>query len=203
MDKHEDQVVSISGYTVFREDRKHRTGGGVAVWVKNSIPVHRCIHITQPLQFESLTLIFPSFKFIFVTIYVPPETALRESYLVNNFLIDHVEEIHTTIPDFEIILCGDLNRLNTGDVITSLNLNDLHEKPTYGDAQLDYVLVSENLSDRYTVTDSPPIDISKVPHIALLATPTTGIKHVSYIYKSVYDLRASKVDDFGGGARKD
>lgn len=193
-EKHDDNIVSISGFRVFREDRKERIGGGVAVWVKDSIAVNRHI-CSHPPELECLTLHFSSFGFWLVTLYIPPEISLRKTF-VNSFIIDHVDSIQNVMPNAEIIVCGDLNRLNPDDIKNSLNLLDLHKKPTYGDAQLDYVLASYTIADYYKVTDFPPLDISKVPHISLLATPTKKIRNQTSIPKTVYDLRASRIDDF-------
>ena len=36
--RHADSCVSISGYTLFRRDRVRRNAGGVAVYVRNTLP---------------------------------------------------------------------------------------------------------------------------------------------------------------------
>ena len=194
-DQHYDGVVHISGYRVFREDRKQRVGGGVAAWIKDSIQVCRfpCHH---PTQFECLTLHLVAFGLILVILYIPPEVALRESVAVNQFIVDHVDEILTEVPNNEIILCGDLNRLSISEIKASLNLHDLHGKQTYGNAQLDYILFSDNLINRYNISEFPPIDISKTPHTALVAAPIVRSKNNLLITRTVYDLRSSNVQNF-------
>lgn len=176
-EKHDDNVISIIGYKVYREDRKHRIGGGVAVWIGDSIPVCR-LHCDHPLQFECLSLHLTSFGILLLVVYIPPEVAIREESLANDFVINHVDEIQNRFPNIDIILCGDMNRLKTSTLTNSLNLNDIHKKPTYGDAQLDYVLLSDALINRYVVTHVPPIlvDTSKTADIALLASPRKQLR---------------------------
>ena len=58
------------------------------------------------------------------------------------------------------------------------------------------------IADHYNVSDFPPIDISKCPHIALLATPALKSKEKNYICRTVFDLRESKVQDFVSELRK-
>jgi hypothetical protein len=194
-DKHDDNVISIMGYRVFRQDRKHKNGGGVAVWIKDSIQtiLHPC---PQLPQFECLSLHMVSFGFVLFVLYVPPDTATSEPSLVNRFVIEHVDKILDESPELDVILCGDLNRLNVSSLKNSLNLIDLHGKPTYGEAQLDYILISECLAEKYSITDAPPVDISKIPHLSLVATPIIQYKDCHNITRTVYDFRSSHIDHF-------
>ena len=194
-DKHDDSIVSIRGYRVFRQDRKHKTGGGVAVWVKDSIQVivNSC---PQLPQFECLSLHLVSFGLVLFVLYVPPDTVIKEPSLIQRFIIEHIDEILNDSPQLEIILCGDLNRLDVSIIKNALNLIDLYGKPTYGEAQLDYILISDSLSEKYAVTDAPPIDISKTPHLSLVATPVTQLKTRHNITRIVYDFRSSHIDHF-------
>ena len=46
-------VVGISGYIMYRHDRSHKRGGGVAVYVRDTIPHHTWPDLQDP-EFESL-----------------------------------------------------------------------------------------------------------------------------------------------------
>ena len=195
-DKHEDDIVSIKGYRVFRQDRKHKIGGGVAVWVKDSIHVilNSC---PQLPQFECLSLHLVSFGFVLYLLYVPPDTAIKEPTLVHRYIIKHIDQILNEYPQLEVMLCGDLNRLDVSILKNSLNLADLHGRPTYGNAQLDYILISsDSLAEKYAVTDAPPLDISKTPHLSLVATPVVQYKAHHKVTRTVYDFRASHINSF-------
>ena len=75
---------------------------------------------------------------------------------------------------------------------------------TYNTSQLDYILMTENLSTHFKVTAEAPVDNSKIPHVSLLAAPqpsetkdrsiTQETKQQSI--KTVYDMRQSHVKDF-------
>lgn len=200
-EKHTDSIISIEGYTVFREDRTHTIGGGVAAWIKNSIHVRR-LACTHPSYFECLSLLLADFDIVVLLLYVSPDTVSKMSASVNDFIIEYVDQILSDKPNMHVILCGDLNRFNVTEVKNSLNLKDLHTKPTYGDAQLDYLLFSDNLANQYSVMDSVPIDNSKVPHISLHAIPllpyNAGNRNdLSSCYDRVlYDLSDGSINAF-------
>jgi hypothetical protein len=194
-DNHSDDMVGVVGYRVFREDRSQRTGGGVAAWIRDSIQACRlpCQH---PAQLECISLHLVTFNIVLLVIYVPPDIATKEAKLVNDFVVDHVDSILNKVPGMDIIICGDLNRLNVSNIKISLNMFDLHKKPTYGEAQLDYILMSDSLTAHYTVMDTAPIDVSKTPHLSLLAIPANKFKTLPEINRTVFDLRSSNIDHF-------
>lgn len=194
-EKHNDNTVSINGYKCFREDRQHKIGGGVAVWVRDSIQVMRCV-FSHPQHFDVLALKFISFRIVLLVLYIPPDTVLRDAEAVIENVINGADDIMRTLPHYELILCGDLNRLDPTDLCNFLNLVDMYDKPTYGDAHLDYVLVTDSLSRRLSVSGFMPIDISKVSHLSLLVTPIKKCKTENCIVRTVYDLRESKVSSF-------
>jgi len=194
-EKHHDNIVAIDGYKCFREDRQHKIGGGVAVWVKDSIQVKRCSFLHLQI-FDAIALSLVSFRVVLILLYIPPDTALRNSEAVIENIINGTDEIMRTLPHYDLLLCGDLNRLNPNDVCNSFNLVNMFDKPTYGDAHLDYVLVSENLVNWLNVSEFVPIDISKVPHISLLVTPLHKFQAENCILHSVFDFRESNIVHF-------
>ena len=84
------------------------------------------------------------------------------------------------------------------NICYSLNLINIHNKPTYIPAELDSILFSEEVSQKYCVYTCPSFDRSIIPHLALMATPSkqNGPKFIPKIVRKVYDLRKSFVDDF-------
>ncbi len=169
-DKVENSAVSISGYNCFRNDRSSRRGGGVAVWIKDHFPM--CCETLPPDNgIECLLLLLTSCKVALFVAYVPPIPALRDYHLINDFIIQNVDLVLKKVPSYDLIVCGDFNRFNVNDICLSLNLVNVHNKPTYGCAELDYILISEDLIENYMVTTCSPFDRSKVPHLSLLAIP--------------------------------
>ena len=67
---------------------------------------------------------------------------------------------------------------------------------TYGNAELDYILVSEELHQMYTISTCSPFDRSKIPHLSLLATPKIMARKSRGVTRKVYDLRFSNIQMF-------
>ena len=111
-------------------------------------------------------------------------------------MIDFIDSFLEKFPFCDIILCGDMNRLNTRLICSNCNLKNLHKKPTYGNAELDYILISESLSISYTIYGSAPIDSSSTPHISLLGIPKSVRLNDMKITRPLFDLRSSNIDNF-------
>ena len=182
---------------MFRCDRLGRIGGGCAVWVRNNLP---CIEIpvSPPFELESVFLFFPRFKVLLFVLYVPPLLALRGNSIVSEYITKEVDRILLQRPECDVILCGDLNRLDTSLLCQNLTLVNLHNKPTYGNAELDYILLSESVAEFYNVDAAAPLDVSKVPHASLLACPKypSNTDGNYCIIRKVFDLRKSHVQRF-------
>ena len=69
-------LISMNAYTVFRADRKTRMGGGVCVFVSDSLTVTRLEISDHPEDFESLWLFLPNLSLLFVCAYVPPKVSV-------------------------------------------------------------------------------------------------------------------------------
>ena len=52
--KHNDSAISVPGYTVLRRDRERRRGGGVALYVRSSLPLSACNFSGDDLTYELL-----------------------------------------------------------------------------------------------------------------------------------------------------
>ena len=116
---------------------------------------------------------------------------------LTEFLIDTVDEFLNGHPNFEVLICGDLNRFDTSELCQSCGLWSTFSGATYGNAQLDYVLVSENYYSMLKTSVEAPFDVSKTPHLSLLVTPTYQCQmRDALTTKTLYDLRYSNVMDF-------
>ena len=115
---------------------------------------------------------------------------------VSRFLIETIDSLLNRYPTFDVMLCGDFNRLKVDDICSNCNLYNLHNQTTYGDAELDYVLISESAASFYTVCKVDPIDISAVSHASLLAIPAVVKQNNLNLSRPFYDLRSSNVRYF-------
>lgn len=194
-DQHDDNTTSIEGYLCFRADRRNRIGGGVAIWSKYVFPVYR-FPVSYHPDFECLIICFTTLHIALLALYIPPITSTRSRIYIDEFIISHLDNVLAAHPGYSVIICGDLNRFDVSVVCSSFNLVNLNILPTYGDSQLDYILIPEFLSDVYKITLCDPVDKSKTPHVSLLAQSNMEFRNDMSITKKVYDLRASYIQDF-------
>ena len=198
-DVHTDNFLSICGYNLFRDDRVGRIGGGVAIWAKDSLNPQRMIVRNKPSCIEIVVLRVSGSVFL-VGLYFPPTVAVSLKQMLTDFLTDTMDELLLICQNASIVLCGDLNRFPVADVCNNFNLVSTFTGATYGNSQLDYILMSKCISPFYCVTCESPLDNSKVAHSSLLASPATitnpaGTKN-TVIWRTVYDLRESNVSAF-------
>jgi hypothetical protein len=193
--QHDESSTSINGYVGFRDDRVARIGGGVALWIRDTIAL-TLLPCNHPEFFECLVIRLTTMRVILFAAYLPPDAISRHSLQINEFIISYLDTALTNFPDDNILLAGDFNRLDVNDLCCSLNLCNMNNRPTYGNAELDYILLSESLKDDYTIDLCSPFDISKVPHLSLIALPKTKREPCKTITRKVFDLRSSFVDKF-------
>ena len=192
---HDLDTVSINGYVCLRADRIGRIGGGVAIWIRDSYVV--CpIQCDAPQDIECLVVKLPSFRLILLAVYLPPDVVSRSSQRLNDFFVTCLDSVLDSCPEYDVIFAGDLNRFDIGNLCSSFNLKNINNQPTYGKAELDFILFSDTVSDNYVIKMCPPFDVSKVPHYALHAIPALQSEKTTSIERKVLDLRPSFVNEF-------
>lgn len=89
---------------------------------------------------------------------------------------------------------GDLNRFDVSHFSYHLNLVNCNNKPTYGDAELDFILLSKLVAEYYDIDTAAPLDIS----CFLLANPKRplSVNCNAGVFRKVFDLRKSNVQRF-------
>lgn len=131
-------AVDVSGYNIYRKDRVGKTGGGVAVYVRqdHKVEVLLCSDAHQS-DYILLSITIKGTKILLACIYRPPKT-----YLLDVFL----EDLYRYMLDYKYtVVCGDVNR-NSGDnetvssVLKACNLNCIPFKTTYHSSQCDSAL---------------------------------------------------------------
>jgi hypothetical protein len=134
-----DSDIYINNYNLFRKDRLHKSGGGVALYVSNKFHCIRRVDL-EPLTSEIMwcEITFKTHKLLFSTIYRPPNQSADEIEL---FLTNLQESIDLSINDnpYALTLMGDLNdRCSVWDsdhsdselknkLINLLQFNNLHQ----------------------------------------------------------------------------
>ena len=152
---HQDYLVELENYNIFRRDRLTGRGGGVLVYVKCGVPCIRRIDL-EPAQLELLCLEikFGNSTILLCTCYRPPGQSSED---INTFLDELQQTIDSVMrlqPD-GLILVGDFNdrcvlfdedhnnselgnRLR--DLIIANNLYQLIDKPTHFTQHSAYIL---------------------------------------------------------------
>ena len=192
-----DSQVSLPNYSsLFRKDRcDGRRGGGVAIFVHDSVFVKRYDSIHSPdFPAEDVWIILPSAKLLIIALYIPPNLRSLALEYVNDELINRIEDILDRYPHLRVIIAGDLNNFSTKEIEDTFNLLQVVPSPTRGDALLDKVMIDESLVAAYKNVEVGP-SLGNSDHRSVLTTASSKAP-VTYKVKDVYDFRRSHLDDF-------
>ncbi|MEL7309807.1 MAG: hypothetical protein AAGK05_19475, partial [Pseudomonadota bacterium] len=174
-------------------------GGGVVVWARKHLqPVYYQL-TDKPTCIEAVGVILKSVKVFVLGCYVPPVSAVRDREVLISFFTSTIDDFLLTEPNYGVLFCGDFNRFDISEVSRSCNLSNTCNKPTFNGVQLDYVLLSDSLLPHFDVDIAAPLDISKIPHLSLLARPKNCLitpKNRISIGRNVFDLRESHLQRF-------
>ena len=151
-EKHLIAEVNIPGYNMFLNCRENKRGGGVILYIKDTISAteinkvnrsaHEAVYVKVKINKKDL---------IIATIYRPPKTTIENDKLL-------YDEIETVVKTKTSIICGDFNlphinwRLFTSDnegsrlikLMKKLYLSQFVSEPTLDNNILDIVLASDS-----------------------------------------------------------
>ena len=170
-DNHTLEMTEIGNFQCFRDDRCGRVGGGVAIWAHSNLYPSRVPLINKPSYIEGVAMRIKQKMFI-ICVYFPPNISTRSicKEELSDFLTETIDSIVNICAESEIVLCGDFNQFPVHQFCDSCNLQTTFSGVTYNSSQLDYMLMTEVLSNQYKVNAVAPVDNSKIAHSALLAT---------------------------------
>ena len=158
---YDDTPFNIPNYSLYRDDRVNRRGGGVAVWIASNIgSVRLFCSYQKPANLDCVWLrVNPDITLC--SCYIPPSLSVSESELIVTYLTDCIDEIKITNPDTKVIVCGDFNRLDCSTLQTNHNLRNRVSSATRNTAILDIILLDDLLYHEYPIcTVLPPISSS-------------------------------------------
>ena len=193
-------LVHIPGYSLLRSDRiPPRRGGGSAVYIKNSLHFLSVTTVSDLDYIDAVWIVLTELKIILLCVYVPPDRSRSSAVEINAYIVDNFDHLLTMYPNYDVIICGDFNRL------PCLFSNDLSTvnivfSPTRSDAVLDLIIVSEEIASHFDVSVQSAIGNSD--HCCVLAIPNCAVTPTRSIKKRIYDLRKSNIARFASEFRK-
>ncbi|XP_035688672.1 uncharacterized protein LOC118424240 [Branchiostoma floridae] len=194
---HEQQ--SVEGYTLYSKCRTDRRGGGVAVYVHDSIPSRVLTEITVPEQLECLwvyvrphrlTRQFSSIALC--ALYSPPQSP-HEEELVEH-IISAADQLRTSFQNIGLAFLGDFNHLNIHSILLDRELSQVVQSCTRGNATLD--LIVTNMKTCYKPPKIlPPIGLSD--HCCVLWQAQVKLKQNTCTKKLIRPIREPNLSHFG------
>ena len=164
------ESVSMSGFSLFRKDR-NRQGGGVACYVRDSIPCTVLTDFDEP-ELETLWLMLRPARMprwlthvVVGIIYHPPNANNRRMI---DHILNSIEQISRAHPNSGIAVVGDFNRLPDGP-LRNYPLRQLVRSNTRKSALLDKIYT--NMSEWYNLPTVIP-QIGSSDHRAVVMNPT-------------------------------
>jgi Reverse transcriptase (RNA-dependent DNA polymerase) len=181
-DRHSEEVCQVQGFQTFRRDRRGRRGGGVAIFVRNNLWASVLPFPDLPENLELLwTRIRSPHTTMFVGALYHPPKPIYKSEILMDWLERSVEELSREKGDAIILLGGDFNGLDVGEVAERTGLHPLVTDPTRGGRILDMLMVSRpGLYDVKVITS-----VINTDHKAIIATADGNITDLHKTHNKV------------------
>ncbi|MEL7306978.1 MAG: reverse transcriptase domain-containing protein [Pseudomonadota bacterium] len=187
-------LVHIPGYSIMRSDRPPpRRGGGSAVYIKNNLQFLSVNSVNHLDYINAVWIVFTELKIVLLCVYIPPDRSRACAVEINAHIVENFDLLLSVYPNYDTIICGDFNRLPCS-FSNDLCVTNIVRSPTRGEAFLDLVFVSEEISSHFNVSVHGAIGNSD--HCCVLAIPRCSLRHTSSIKRRIYDLRKSNVTLF-------
>ena len=197
---HDNDCFLMNDYTLFRQDRTNKIGGGILVWMKHSIPTTRVspVEVSHIGDFVFLSFKFCAMLYILCANCIPPNRTVSEDESINDSITNTLDSFCDNHPNCYVIICGDFNRLDTSLLESSYDLVPKVTSPTRGAAILDQVLVSNSLAQHYKSAEvgPPPFSGRRGSHCQVLLNPAHDQHSEDSIFHTVYDCRLPNLQEF-------
>ena len=144
----------LNGYKCFRMDRSKRRGGGICIYTREKLnalcvePLHNAGKF-ELMFVEVSASDTPSTKYCICLCYHPPKSAYSVHEMIENLTANLSHFADTGNYDV-IVFTGDLNSLKCDDLMESLGLTQIVDKPTRANRTLDVHYT--NRPDLFSVT---------------------------------------------------
>ncbi len=182
-----DSTVTFPGYTIHRRDRKGGGGGGVALYVCNTIKQIRLTHLEEE-EHEALWVWFRPSRLsrglsciIAAVLYFPLRSSAtaQPDLLISQYLDSCFRYIECNYQQAAIVILGETNKYKSETICSRHGLKLIVAGATRKASQLDSIFT--NISSMYQTPEHlPPVGSSDHQTILLNAGnwPTKPIKHI-------------------------
>lgn len=140
-----DSLFTLPGYTLHRQDRAGRPGGGLCIFVRQSIS---SFTVTLPssssncgIETMCVHCVFNRTDFIVYLCYHAPRPVYRHDSLIN-YIISDFDFLYNSYPCAAFLCAGDFNSLNCDFMSLELGLEQVNFSPTHGPNVLDKIFCS-------------------------------------------------------------
>jgi len=187
-----DNIVSIPGYVIIRNDRENKKGGGTMIYVCEKLPFELLETQSKPKYVEAVSIVHDN-KLI-VLLYLPPSLTKEEFHNTEEFLNTFVDTQLIKNPSLDIIILGDFNRFNMSDVCDQFNLVPTINESTRKSAILDQCYVPHN---KFETMSSKVLDpLAKSDHNIVLINDNDAPITIQSNTVEVLDTRSSSLGPF-------
>ena len=142
-----DDYLAVDGFQIFTKIRTERSGGGVAIYVRDNIPAMVLTNITVPEELECLWLQVRPHRLprqvssvVVCAVYIPPKSEYQQTLV--NHIVRTLDLLKSKHPDVGLVILGDLNRTDTNPICRAHALKQVVDKPTRNDAILDVIITN-------------------------------------------------------------
>lgn len=193
------ETCEIENYQLFHYLRTDRRGGGLVLFARESLSPCS-LGVETPREIEALWVkVTPPCHprhtacIIFCLAYHPPRSPTGQQLIEH--IITTADIIKIRLPSSKLVICGDFNELDVGDMLAHLSLKQVVDFPTHGQNTLD--LIMTDLADLY-LPPQPLPPMGRSPHLSVLwsPTPTTSLPRVSTV-TTYRPLTESALRQFG------
>jgi len=187
-----DNAINITNYSIIRNDRSKKRGGGVCVFYRDDAVIEQLFLSNIPESMENICFI--SNNIVYILFYIWPSVSVSDLNSGYDFLTRSIDLFQTTYPTSTICILGDFNRAPTETICQSHDLQPIVTEATRKNAILDIVLFSRSISNQFFSKILPPLANSDHNSVAVLrkrSTKPSSSKEVTF-----RDFRQSHIENF-------
>lgn len=186
-------LLEIDGYYLLRKDRKNKKGGGVCAWIRKELRPE-FIQFEEPgVDIDICSAYIHSSKFIMVLLYIPPNINSETFVIYKDYLLSTVDKALLNHATYDLIILGDFNRHDISVFTVDLDATNKVKCNTRGDAILDYIFMTDNISAEYKDADvgNP---IGRSDHRTIICEPSNMTIKPDSTFKTYRDFSVANIE---------